>query len=71
MPHTTDEQPLDRHRTTIYLEEEDLISLDELKAHIRRTQRRRVDRSQLIREAIRAYRQKHMSPALDSRGQPQ
>lgn len=57
------EQPLpaDRHRTTIYLEEEDILGLDEIRMHIRRTERRKVDRSELIRSAIRAtireYRQ--------------
>lgn len=52
---------VERHRTTIYLEEEDLLSLDELRVHIRRTERRRVDRSELIREAIREYRAKYVS----------
>ena len=54
-------QPIDRHRTTIYLEEEDILGLDEIRMHIRRTERRKVDRSELIRSAIRAtiheYRQ--------------
>ncbi|MBA2362523.1 MAG: hypothetical protein H0V86_03220 [Chloroflexia bacterium] len=52
---------IDRHRTTIYLEEEDILGLDEIRMHIRRTERRKVDRSELIRSAIRAtiseYRQ--------------
>ncbi len=52
----------DRCRVTVYLDEEDLASLDELKAHFRRTQRRRLDRSQLIREAIRSFRLTHMEP---------
>ncbi len=68
MPTSPDQGSAERHRTTIYLEEEDLISLDELKAYIRRTQRRRMDRSQLIREAIRDYRDKHMAAPPSERG---
>lgn len=43
----------ERLRTTIYLDPEDLASLDEVKAYFRRHHGRRVDRSQAIREAIR------------------
>ncbi|MDP9378581.1 MAG: ribbon-helix-helix domain-containing protein [Chloroflexota bacterium] len=53
MTHTSRQHPLERHRTTIYLEEEDILGLDEIRMHIRRTERRKVDRSELIREAIR------------------
>ncbi len=55
------QHPIERHRTTIYLEEEDILGLDEIRMHIRRVERRKVDRSELIRAAIRAtireYRQ--------------
>ncbi len=66
MTQTGQPQPVERHRTTIYLEEEDLLSLDELRVHIRRTERRRVDRSELIREAIREYRAKYVSPTTSA-----
>ncbi len=42
-----------RHRTTIYLDSEDLASLDELKAYYRRRHGRYADRSELIRVAVR------------------
>ncbi len=45
----------DRFRTTVYLTEGDITALDELRAHFRRREKRQVDRSQLIREAIRRY----------------
>jgi len=45
----------ERFRTTVYLTEDEITSLDELRAHFRRQQRRQVDRSQLIREAIQHY----------------
>jgi hypothetical protein len=45
----------ERFRTTVYLTEDEITSLDELRAHFRRRERRQVDRSQLIREAIRHY----------------
>lgn len=47
----------DRFRTTVYLTEAELTSLDELKSHFRRREKRKVDQSQLIREAIRYYRE--------------
>lgn len=57
----TQQHPIERHRTTIYLEEEDILGLDEIRMYIRRVERRKVDRSELIRAAIRAiireYRQ--------------
>lgn len=56
MERTEDECVAERIRTTVYLEDEDLASLDELKAHYRRAEHRRLDRSEVIREAIRAYR---------------
>ena len=45
----------DRFRTTVYLTEAELTSLDELRVYFRRHQKRKVDQSQLIREAIRCY----------------
>ncbi len=42
-------------RTTIYLQQEDLALLDEMKAYFRRRYGHPADRSQLIREAIRSY----------------
>jgi len=45
----------ERFRTTIYLTEEDLCSLDELKALFRRQERRQIGRSEIIREAIRHF----------------
>ena len=47
----------DKFRTTVYLTEAELALLDELKAYFRRLEKRKVDQSQLIREAIRHYRQ--------------
>ncbi len=54
---TSTKEPIerDRFRTTVYLTEDEITSLDELRAHFRRQERRQVDRSQLIREAIRHY----------------
>ncbi len=48
------EEP-ERFRTTVYLTEVELTSLDELKSHFRRQEKRKIDQSQLIREAIRHY----------------
>lgn len=45
----------ERFRTTVYLTEGELTSLDELKAHFRRQERRQIGRSEIIREAIRHY----------------
>jgi len=45
-----------RFRTTVTLTEQELTSLDELRVHFRRVEKRKVDQSQLIREAIRHYR---------------
>lgn len=45
----------ERFRTTVYLTEVELTSLDELKSYFRRQEKRKVDQSQLIREAIRRY----------------
>jgi len=45
----------ERFRTTIYLTEEELCSLDELKALFRRQERRQIGKSEIIREAIRHY----------------
>ncbi len=45
----------ERYRTTIYLGERELTALDELRTHLRRQERRRIDRSHIIREAIRRY----------------
>ena len=46
-----------KFRTTVTLTESELTSLDELRVHFRRVERRTVDRSQLIREAIHCYRE--------------
>lgn len=56
-PSIEDQNEKDRFRTTVYLTEDEITSLDELKAHFRRQERRQVDRSQIIREAIRHYRE--------------
>lgn len=45
----------EKFRTTVTLTEEELTSLDELRLHFRRVEKRKVDQSQLIREAIRHY----------------
>ncbi len=42
----------ERYRTTIYLTEEELAILDTKRTQMRRAERRRVDRSELIRRAI-------------------
>ena len=55
MTATKESAERDRFRTTVYLTEDEITSLDELRAHFRRQERRQVDRSQLIREAIRHY----------------
>ncbi len=46
----------EKFRTTVTLTERELTSLDELRVHFRRVEKRKVDQSQLIREAIRHYR---------------
>lgn len=45
----------ERFRTTVYLTEEELSSLDEMKAICCRQERRQIGRSAIIREAIRHY----------------
>jgi metal-responsive CopG/Arc/MetJ family transcriptional regulator len=52
----------ERFRTTVYLTEDEITSLDELRAHFRRQERRQVDRSQLIRDAIRHYHEAMLAP---------
>ncbi len=42
-----------KRRTTVYLEEEDIASLDELRAYFRRIEHRGMDRSEIMREAVR------------------
>lgn len=49
---TTEEE---RFRTTVYLTEGELSSLDELRTIFRRQERRQIGRSEIIREAIRHY----------------
>ena len=56
----------ERARITVYVDYDDLATLDELKAHFKRTRRRSVDRSEIIRDAIRVYREQHM-PASGAR----
>ena len=46
----------ERFRTTVYLTEAEMTALDELKSHFRRQEKRKIDQSQLIREAIQHYR---------------
>ena len=50
-----DQREQERFRTTVYLTEAELSSLDELRGYFRRQEKRKVDQSQLIREAIRHY----------------
>lgn len=62
-----------KFRTTVTLTEEELTSLDELRLHFRRVEKRKVDQSQLIREAIRHYHgdilpRDGRHPALDGEG---
>ncbi len=45
----------EKFRTTVTLTEQELTSLDELRSHFRRVEKRKVDQSQLIREAIQFY----------------
>lgn len=45
----------EKFRTTVTLTEQELTSLDELRVHFRRVEKRKVDQSQIIREAIRHY----------------
>ncbi len=52
----------EKFRTSVYLTEEDITSLDELKTHFRRNQKRQVDRSELIREAVRRYHADVLAP---------
>ncbi len=42
-----------KRRTTVYLEEGDIASLDELRAYFRRVEHRGMDRSEIMREAVR------------------
>ncbi len=55
-PSTEEAGGREKFRTTVYLTEAELTLLDELKAYFRRREKRKVDQSQLIREAIRHYR---------------
>ncbi len=58
----------EKFRTSVYLTEEDITSLDELKTHFRRNQKRQVDRSELIREAVRRYHADVLAPRDGSQG---
>lgn len=53
----------EKFRTTVTLTERELTSLDELRVHFRRVEKRKVDQSQLIREAIRHYRAALLTPS--------
>lgn len=44
-----------RFRTTVTLTEQELNSLDELRVHFRTATKRSIDRSEIIRDAIRHY----------------
>jgi len=46
-----------RFRTTVTLTEQELNSLDELRVHFRTATKRSIDRSEIIRDAIRHYYQ--------------
>lgn len=54
-------------RTTVYLAQEDIRALDAARAHLERTERRRVDRSDLIRRAIRDNYSSYISEAEHGR----
>ncbi|MDP9379719.1 MAG: ribbon-helix-helix domain-containing protein [Chloroflexota bacterium] len=58
----------DRARVTVYLDYDDLATLDELKAQVRRTERRTVDRSELIRMAVRHLHDEMVSASTTKRG---
>lgn len=45
----------ERVRITVYVDYEVLATLDELKAHFKRAERRSVDRSEVIRQAVRRF----------------
>ncbi|MDP9381850.1 MAG: ribbon-helix-helix domain-containing protein [Chloroflexota bacterium] len=47
-----------KRRTTVYLEEGDIASLDELRAYFRRVEHRGMDRSEIMREAVRQLHDK-------------
>ena len=49
------EAKTERIRTSVYLDPEDVLILDELQTRIFRQERRRPDRSELIRRALRLY----------------
>lgn len=68
MPDISASQVVLKHRTTIYLDSDDLASLDEVKAYFRRQHGRRIDRSQAIREAVRYFHQEFVTPAWPEGG---
>ncbi len=58
--------PVERVRTSVYLDPEDVLLLDELQSIEFRRERRRPDRSDLIRRAIRFYHAERSRPSATS-----
>jgi len=56
-PPTNEQGDTARFRTTVTLTEQELNSLDELRVHFRTATKRSIDRSEIIRDAIRHYYQ--------------
>ncbi len=56
-PPTNERDESARFRTTVTLTEQELNSLDELRGHFRSATKRSIDRSEIIRDAIRHYYQ--------------
>ncbi|MBI3979746.1 MAG: CopG family transcriptional regulator [Chloroflexi bacterium] len=59
----TEEAPQDRIRTSVYLDPEDVVILDRLQTLLFQRERRRPDRSELIRKALRYYHEAQSSGA--------
>ncbi|MDP9349948.1 MAG: ribbon-helix-helix domain-containing protein [Chloroflexota bacterium] len=53
-----------KRRTTVYLEEGDIASLDELRAYFRRVEHRGMDRSEIMREAVRKLHERLLGSAI-------
>lgn len=64
-PAHDEEQPKEQmYRTTIYLSKSDLLLLDRYRAHVFERTGNRIDRSEMIREAIKLYAQQHEDDEL-------
>ena len=60
-----EEQPKEQmYRTTIYLSKTDLLLLDRYRARVFERTGNRIDRSEMIREAIKLYAQQHEDDEL-------